>query len=407
MEAAWIKLLIVLLGLPSFGVEPDPSPPGSAEVTRYAAAQSDFTFYADLQAFVPNNYQALTSLPSLPQISSDKQAAAAAGDLVRQIEMGRALVKSTQGLDPVTDIKWVAAWVSLPDAGDPTVIAAVRGNFPADLLDKIGMAAGAKPRSVGAGRMVTMPDGQSCGVAADRTLLCGSTALVQARLARNWKPPRAPAQITRLLDGKPFLVLASSPSAKAIRRISREFSGDEAALARDLVGGHTFAAMAFAHDGMSWTWTDRTAKGYARALLASEGMLELMRAGHLGTRGLVRLVLAGLGSYSSQSPEIAAIERHQADILRVVEAFTGDGTFQAKVERDAAGKTVSVRAWDKELARVVPGVGAAVIAGALFAVAGGATKAEVKAAPARPATAPKAKPAPKKPAPATQPSKPR
>jgi hypothetical protein len=404
MEAAWIKLLTVLLGLPSFGVEPDPAPPSAAEVTRYAPAQSDFTVYADLQAFVPNNYQALTSLPSLPQISADKQASAAAGGLVSQIEMGRAMIKATQGLDPVTDVKWVAAWITLPDAGDPSVIAVVRGNFPADLLDKIGAGTGAKPRKVGGGQMVALPDGQSCGVAADHALLCGTTALVQARLATGWKPAKVPAQLTRMLDGKPFLVLASSPSAKAIRRISREFSGDEAALARDLVGGHTFAAMAFAHDGLSWTWTDRSAKGYARALLASEGMLELMRAGHLGTRGLVRLVLAGLGSYVSQSPEVAAIDRHQADILRVVESFTGDGTFQAKVDRDAAGRTVSVRAWDKELARVVPGVGAAVIAGALFAVAsGGTVKMESKAA------APAAKPAaaPRKPAPATQPSKPK
>ncbi|HTM22830.1 MAG TPA: hypothetical protein VL172_20045 [Kofleriaceae bacterium] len=373
MEAAWIKLLMVLFSMPGFGVEPDAGAPSAAEVTRYAPAQADFVFFADLQSFVPNNYQAVTGLPAQPQIKGDAQASAIAGQLIAQMEGARAMVRASQGIDPVTDVKWVAAWVNLPDAGDPTVIAAVRGNFPADLIGRIAGATGGQARKLAAGQMVDLPDGQSVGMTADGTVLAGSSALVSARLGTGWKPAKAAPGLVRILDGKPFLALASSPSPRAIRRIAKELSGDEAALARDLFASHTFAALAFAHDGVSWTWTDRSARGYGRAALASDGVLELMRAGHLGTRGMVRLLLACIGSYASQSPEIAAIDRNQAEILRLTESFTGDGSFQAKVERDAAGRTISVHAWDKELTKVIPGVGAAVLAGAvaMLATSGG------------------------------------
>jgi hypothetical protein len=394
MEASWIKLITVLLGMPTFGVDANPGAPAAAEVTRYAPAQSDFFFFADLQAVVPGNYQALTALPAQPAIKSDAAASATAGELIAQLEAARAMVRIGQGIDPVTDVKWVGAWINLPDAGDPTVVAVVRGNFPADLLAKIGAATGTTPKKSGTGSVLALDDGQSVGITADGTVIAGTTALVTARLAAGWKPAKVPGALTRLLDGKPFLVAASSPSAKAIRRFSKEMRGDDEALIRDLMGAHTFAAVALAHDGVSWTWTDRTAKGYARAQLASDGVLELMRAGHLGTRGLVRLLLAAVGSYASQSPEAAAIDRNQAEILKLVEAYTGDGTFQVKVERDAAGRTLSVRAWDKELARVVPGVGAAVLGGAIAVLAqsgGSAKPAMMKPAKAVPPAKPAAK----------------
>jgi hypothetical protein len=115
-----------------------------------------------------------------------------------------------------------------------------------------------------------------------------------------------------------------------------------------------------------------------------------MRAGHLGTRGMVRLALAVLGSYASQSPEVASIDRNQAEILKLVDAYTGDGTFQTQIGRDAAGRTVSVRAWDKQLSRVVPGIGAAVIGVAFFAAAssGGSSKTAMPPPAAAPATQP-------------------
>jgi len=318
------------------------------------------------------------------------------------------MLKGTHGFDPVTDVKWVAAWVTVPDAGEPDVLVVVRGNLPADAVDKIAGATGMSAKKVGAGRAVAVHEGkQLVGIAADGTLIAGSAALVTQRLSAKWKPTKATPRLAALLDGKPFLALVSTPSNRAIRRISKELSDPDDALARDMFSAHTFAALAFAHDGLWWTWTDRTARGFNRASLASDGVIELMRAGHLGTRGMVRVALAALGSFAGADPAVAAIDRNQATILRIVEAFTGDGTFQVQVDKSAATRTVSVHAWDKELARVIPGVGAVAVIGAIGAIAfSGGVVHKKEAATAAPAA--KAKPAakPVKPAPTTQPSRP-
>jgi hypothetical protein len=148
--------------------------------------------------------------------------------------------------------------------------------------------------------------------------------------------------------------------------VARELDGDDDAFARDFVQNHRFAAMSLRHDGLDWTWVDRSNKGFSRAAMFSEGLIEIFRSGHTAVRGFSKLAMVVLSSYAAKDPEVAMISRNEKLILDAIDAITGDGSFTARVDRDAKNKTVTVTARGKELAHVLP------IAGVLPLVGGGA-----------------------------------
>jgi hypothetical protein len=422
MEAGFIELLSVLLSLSGFGVQANPNAPTSAEIMKYAPETADYAAYVDLEAVVPNNYRVFTALPTQPAVKAHPQALRAITQVVQEAEAGRSMIKQVTGFDPITDVKSAALWVTLVDAGDPEAIVAVRGSFAANLLDSIAASVGGGAiKKLAGGSALPSPDGKEwIALASDGTLLLGSASAVEQRLNGKWRTPRprddsARARFARMLDDKPFLAIGSSPGKSALRQIGKEMPDEDEALARDLLGGHIFAGLSLHADGVSWVWTDRSKAGYQRALLASEGMIDLFRAGHHGTRGLARVVLAGLGSYQGASPEIDAILRSQNQLLDLVTKMTGDGQFQAQVTQDAASRTVAVRARGKSLSDVVPVAGLLPIAGAgaflalareveAVELSGPAAIAAPKAAKPAKATKPAAK-QPAKPA-AKQPAKP-
>ncbi len=403
MEAGFIELLSVLLSLSGFGVPANPNAPSAAEVMKYAPASADYALYVDLEAVVPHNYQVLTSLPGQAALKANRQARHAIEDVVKQAEAGRTMIKQLTGIDPITDIKSVAMWVTLADAGDPAALVVVRGNFPSNMLDAIAATAGGAVKKMAGGTTLAAPDGREmAGLTRDGTLLFGTTSEVEARLGRKWRTPRARAGSTRarfaaMLDDKPFAAIASSPGKSALRLIAREIDDPDAAFVRDLMSSHVFAALALHHDGVAWTWTDRTTAGYERAVMASEGLIEMFRAAHFGTRGMVRLVLAGMASYRSQVPEIDVILRHQDQILKLVTELTGDGRFQARITPDSPKRTVTVRAQGKSLSEVVPVVGVLPVLGAAtFLLVAREEKTDMqraKAAATKPRAVKRAKPA--------------
>jgi hypothetical protein len=92
-------------------------------------------------------------------------------------------------------------------------------------------------------------------------------------------------------------------------------------------------------------------------VLASEGLLDLMRSSHLFGRGMARLILAGIRAHARSMKQLAPIVAREKDLLRLVNQLTGDGRFAASVNRNAARNTVTVRATGRKLSDVVPAAG--------------------------------------------------
>jgi hypothetical protein len=394
MEVTFIKLITILMTLPSFGVEANPSAPTSAEILKYAPAQADAMMYVDFGSFLPNNYRAMMSLGADPRVKADKNALAVVRDLEQKVRMGESMIKGMLGIDVPTSLQWSAGWISVPDAGDPDVLLVVRGTFPPDILDKASVAVGASVQPMRGGKIMVGPDGQSFGMATDGTVIMGTTKLVRERLDGKWKVKARFKRLPAILDAKPFVMLASSPSKRAIRRARRELSDPDEAFFRDFASNHQFAALSLRHDGLDWTWVDRSTAGFNRAAMFSEGLIELFRSGHTAVRGMSKIAMAIVSSYATQSPELAMLSRNEKLILDAVDAITGDGSFTARVDRNAKTKTVTVTARGKELAHVLPVAGVLPMAGAglgFFLMRGGGimkkesakSMGSVKAEPAR------------------------
>lgn len=386
MEAAVLKLITILLSVPSFGVQAVPSSPAPAEVLAYAPKNADAMVFVDFRAFVGNNVQAIKALPQHPAIKRNKETVAIARDAIREVETGINMVKGLINVDVTQDVHWAAGWVVVPSSGDPKFLLAVRGNLPADLLGRVGGMVGASPTRIGSGEALTAPGGgEMVARTQDGTYLVGTASWVKARLAKNWRSRARNANVTAALAEKPFFLATSHPTRTAMKRYSREISDPEAAVFADLMTGHNFASLGLTHDGVSWRWHSRSQRGHERATTASEGMIELMRAGHLSTRGMVKLALSVAASYTAIEPEVKALMAYEKDILAVVDAITGDGSFKVAVDDQKARRKLHVRATGAELSDVVPMAGAVplIAAGAFFGYSSAAPASATQPARAR------------------------
>ncbi len=374
----FVELLALLMTLAGFGVDENTNAPSANEVLSHAPHRADYMVHVDLVGIVPNNYKILTELPNHSSLKNERAARAAVKELVAQAEMVRGMVQGAVGLDPVTDITSVTIWLNVPDAGDPNMLMVVRGNIPNDLIEKIGNASGMPVKKVHK-RPTMSPDPKVLiGVGPGGELLVGSPSWVKPRLKKGWKRKGTSALVkgaAPLLDNKPAVLLASAPTKRWIRRAKRELANEpEAALALDLAIGHKFLGISFKHDGLEWTAVSRTKSGHARAVRASEGALDMMRAFHHGTRGMARLLLAGVPSYAGLDEAAKAIADNADQLIDLVVATTGDGNFKVNFKNDAKKRTVHVSASGKELSDVLPAAGMLPFLGAAgaFLVLGGA-----------------------------------
>lgn len=352
------ELITLLLSLGGFGVTPDPKPPTADSALTYAVPDADLVMQFDAVTVVPGNYKVLQNLPDQPAVKASPELAKMTRQMLNEIEGPRNLAKAMVGIDPVTDITDLTGFVQVTPQGDPNILLAVHGKWPAGLLDKVGKQLG-KPVTngildVGGNKAVAI-------VAKDNTLLFGTTSFVQARTAATWKAPSHAAGTglagaADMISGKPVWGFALNVSPDHRAMVLKEHP--EQNLFTDLVKrgkGSWFAVYA---DGIGWTYTDSTAAGMEQVAQMSEGFVDVLRAAQIAPRGFAKIVIASLDSYKG-NPKVDALVAHKTDLQKLATQFTGDGQFKSKVDRDTKASKVSVRLTGKTLSEVVP-VGALV-----------------------------------------------
>jgi hypothetical protein len=86
----------------------------------------------------------------------------------------------------------------------------------------------------------------------------------------------------------------------------------------------------------------------------SEGVADLLRAAQIAPRGFAKIVLGALESYRGINKQVDAMLAHKADITKIVESYTGDGTFKVKIDKDPKAMKLTVRLTGKSVSEVVP-----------------------------------------------------
>jgi len=122
--------------------------------------------------------------------------------------------------------------------------------------------------------------------------------------------------------------------------------------ATDVVTRHKAAAFSIFHDGIGWTWVDTTRVGVDAMELVSSGALDLMRAAQIAPRGIAKIAMGALDSYRGTDARVDDLIKRKADILKIVETYSGDGAFKVAVDKKAMRLTV--RATGKTVSEVLP-----------------------------------------------------
>lgn len=399
MNLIWEPILAMLLAITSFSVKSNPKAPGADAVLEHAIDEADVVVHLDWKATVGDNYPTFQKLADDPQIKLVPELARALREGVTQAEGGRAMAKNMIGIDLVSDLTSFTAFIKLPPPGrdQPEFLIAVRGNIASDLPSKIAKNMGGKEENIDGRVAASMPDGSLIGFSKSGALLAGKREWVAPRLADGWKAlPRsrgsAWALIGATLDKKPFFLIASKPSADAVAHVTQQL-GTTDNFGRDLIANHTLGILATTSTGIHWSYQAKDAAFAARVKQGSEGVIELMRAGHLFPRGVAQLAAAALPSYAGTSPGIDGAIKHKDKLLKAIDDLTGDGKFTATVK--LSGTLVTVETKGKTISDVVP-IGALMGFGAIgFFAARTVTAAPPPAVvvpPTRPGTKPPAKP---------------
>ena len=116
-----------------------------------------------------------------------------------------------------------------------------------------------------------------------------------------------------------------------------------------------------------------------------------MRAAQIAPRGIAKMMLGGLESYRGTSKQIDDVLRRKAEVMKVVETYTGDGNFKQTITKDPKTLRLTVRAQGKSLSDVVPAGLALPAVGFLFF--GRSAKMEMSPPPTMVQPAPMQKPA--------------
>jgi hypothetical protein len=371
-------VITLLLGLNNFGLAPNPKPATADQALQYAIPDADIVAHFDAVSVIPNNFKALLALADQPQVKASPDLAKLVRQVINEVDGARGLAKSTSGVDITTDVFDATVFVQLPAGQQPAGVIAVRGKFSGAVVDKIAKTLGQTPTKIGAASLVSLErtpkdEGGALGVTKDGVLLVGTQRLIKERLADTWKAPARPAggllaAAADAITAKPVLTIVASPSANAKKHITGAFNAGDKNLGTDLLARNKVASLSVFHDGIGWSWTDSTKDGMEQIALMSEGALDLMRAAHIAPRGIAKIGVAALDSYRGVDKQLDEVIKRKADILKIVENYTGDGNFKVAIDRDPAKFRVTVRATGKSLSDVLPAsmllpVGAAVFLG--------------------------------------------
>lgn len=381
--------IAAVLALTNFAIKANPKAPTADAVLEHAVDDADFVVHVDIAATVGANFAVLAKLPEDALIKQVPELRQSISEALVQVEQGRTMAKGMLGFDPVNDLTSVTAFVKAPAPGaDPDFLIVLRGTFPADLPGTLAKSMGGKAGAVDGRSTATMPDGTVIGTSKSGALLIGKATMVNPRLANAWKAPARTkgspwARIATALDGKPFFLVASKPSAASIAMVQKDL-GDN--FGRDLIVNHSVAVFAASATGIAWVYEAKDAAFAKRMETASQGMVDLLRAAHLAPRGMVQVAVAALPSYAKMSKEIDAVLASKDKLVDAVWDMTGDGKFAARIRVD--GKLVTAQLTGKKFSDVVPAsfvVGLGAI-GALTARASQKDEAYASPPPARPAS---------------------
>jgi hypothetical protein len=361
-----VEVISLLVGLQGFGLQANPHAPTPDQILAYAIADADLVAHVDVASIVPNNYKLLTKLAEQPQIKASPELAKLVRQAVAEIEGPRGLALQASGIDITTDIADITAFVKFVPHADPSLVVEVHGKFTGGTIKRIALVAHQSSTTINGGEMVDI-DHKAVAVTKDGVLLAGTSDLVLERLQPSWKAPARSgtnlANVADALAGKPVfaVVLAMSQAARA-----DALANQKPNFATELVSRHKLAAFAIYHDGIGWTWIDSTKSGLEAMTTFSEGAIDLLRAAQIAPRGFAKMLVGALDAYRSD-PRVAEVIKHRAEIMKVVDAYTGDGKFAAKIDADPKALRLAVRATGKSLSDVLPlGVAAPFVAFAVL-----------------------------------------
>ena len=365
---AGIGALIIALTLGGLGIERNKRAPKPKDVMVYAPQDADHMLFLDWDSVVKPAWKTIQRLPNDKRLKSFPEAIESVKMVVGEATRGVSMVSERMGFHPIDDVRWAAVWLKYGAAGDPQFLVTARGAFGADAVTRLAQAAGKEVTQLGARQVVRLDENITLGQGPDGALLLGTSAWVDARIRATWQAVNDKgftARVKKTLAKKPFFMLVSRPSPTTKTRFRDAINDPEMAFFQELIAGHEYASFHLTYNSLGWTWLGQNAIGAERAEMASEGLVDLMRAGHPASRGAVRLALAVLGSYTHE-PFVKRILEHKKLILDLVIKNTGDGQFKAKVTRK--GNQVSVEASGKKLSEVLPVAGFIPLVGAGAAV---------------------------------------
>ncbi len=355
-----VEIITLLLGLSGFGLTPNPKPATSDQALYYAIPEADIVAHLDLASIVPGNYKNLLALPKHPQIKASPELLKMVTKVVAEVEGARGMAKAATGIDITTDITDATAFVSfVPGANDPAFVAVVRGKLDVGMIDKIAGMSGKQATAVGGGKMIDMGGKEpSIGITKDGVLLAGTPRLVKERLNPGWKAPQRAAGATlgyaaQTIDGKPVFSISVALSNVARKEVQSKL-GPKKNLMTDLTARHKSWSFSMFHDGVGWTWVDSNKAGLDQVAQMSEGWVDLMRAAQIAPRGIAKILLAAVDSYKGQDRQIDEVIKRKADLWKIVETFTGDGSFKVAVNKDPSKNSLTVRCTGKSLSEVLP-----------------------------------------------------
>ncbi|MGE0401940.1 MAG: hypothetical protein AB7T06_34875 [Kofleriaceae bacterium] len=358
MEPGFVEVITLLLGISGFGVQQNPKAPTPDVSLQYAMPNADVVVHFDVGAVVPNNYKVLTALPNNPGIKASPELSKMVRKAINEIEGGRGLAKTATGIDLATDVNDATVFFQIVPRRDPNYVAVMHGKFSALNVEKIAkMKKGLTVQKVGDASLVDMGDENAIAVTKDGTMIAGTAGLVKERVAATWKAPARPpnsnlAYAAEVLGQKPVFSLVMTMSPTARKEALNKIGGKN--FATDVIQRHKLAAFSIYADGIGWTWIDSNRAGLDAMELMSQGMLELMKAAHIAPRGFAKLALGALESYRGTNRQIDDVLRRKAEVMKIVDTYTGDGNFKQSVNKDVRSLKLTVRAQGKSLSEVVP-----------------------------------------------------
>lgn len=352
-----IDVITLLLGLSGFGLSPNTKPPTADASLAYAIVDADLVVHFDAASVIPGNYRKLVELPEQPGIKQSPELAKLVRKAVTEVDSTRGLVKTMTGIDVTTDIADATMFVQAKAGGsDPNALVAVHGKFSAGQLDKIaGMVKKPVVKLKTGAAWLEVDNKNAVAVTADGVLLFGTRDLLSARTQPGWKAPAHGAGTSlgyaaEMLAGHPVLGLSVSLSPTAREAL---LAGGPPTFAADVIKRAKAWSFSLYHDGIGWTWYDTTKPGLDAMTEMSNGVVEILRAGQIAPRGLAKIALGALESYRSD-PHVAQLLDHKAELVKVVDAYIGDGSFKAKVDADGKSLKLTARLTGKTASDVVP-----------------------------------------------------